>query len=276
MNNCQDYFVLMNECLDGELPEAQTAELLRHLETCDHCRAQFEALQQLTGAVRQLDVELPETLHTTIMRRVGRERTLRRRRIWVRLGGLAACLALLVVLADVAAPWLGRGSSSDSANNMTGSASAPETARFSAQEGARTTDDSVTQDTAADGGTDEASLEAVPREYENTDKTTATSENSLAYDHELFVIPQLQVTDTAAFYVVAVGTGDVSAVFGEEAVIEQDAPETYVLVENTDGAQAQAEQRLMDAGFTVCDNVEGLPETDESADNGLVVVYESR
>ena len=56
-----------------------------------------------------------------------------------------------------------------------------------------------------------------------------------------------------------------------QAVTEQDAGESYALVENADGAQAQAEQRLIDAGFTVCDNVEGLPETDENAENGLVI-----
>lgn len=276
MNNCQDYFVWMNEYLDGELPQAQTDELLRHLESCGHCREQFERLQQLTGAVRGLDAEPPETLHAAIMRRVRRERAMRRRRVLGRLGGLAACLVLLVALAEVAMPRLGQGASSDSANNMTGSASAPEAALFSPQENARAADDSVTQDTAADGAANEESSEAAPREYESTGKTTMANQSNDGYDHALLTVPQLAVSEPAAFYVVAVGEGDLSDVFGQQAVTEQDADEAYALVENADGAQAQAEQRLIDAGFTVCDNVEGLPETDENAENGLVIVYESR
>ena len=279
MNNCQDYFVYMNQYLDGELSQQETDELMQHMEICESCRRRFEVLHRFTEETRKLDAEPPETLHAAIMARIRRERAAKRRRIFVRLGGLVACLALLVVLADVASPWMSRtGNASDTSGATTDGAAAPEAALFGA-DGASGASRSVDVYAQSAPESDNAADRALRKEDggETAPEDAVVANDALGYDHELFVVSGLEETVPSAFYIVAVGTGDLSAAFGSDASIEQGAQgETCVLVENTENAQAEAEQTLISAGFTVCDNVEGLPATDGSAETGLVVVYEHR
>ncbi len=282
MNNCQDYFVYMNQYLDGELPPQETEELLRHLEICEGCRRRFEALRRMVEETRALSADPPADLHAAIMAGVRRERAPRRglirlggrtgRRALVRIGGLAACLVLLAALFDVASPWLGRTGGDDTASDE---AAAPEAALFDAAPG-EGAEASRSVQSYAQPAPDGAANGILAPESGDMTGDAATDGSAPGYDHAPLAVDGLEEAGPSAFYVVAVGTGDLSAVFGGDVPVEERTDRICVQIENTENARDEAEQALIEAGFTVCDNVEGLPEIDENAQTGLVIVYEDK
>ena len=97
------------------------------------------------------------------------------------------------------------------------------------------------------------------------------------YDHDLFTVPALRSSELVAWYIIATGTGDPSELFPMESVIgERELGETYIFVPNTASEKEDAGQTLIEAGFILHDNVDNLPEVDETAEYGLIVVFESR
>ena len=64
MSDCQDVIQQLWEYLDGELPEAEAAEIRDHLSDCAHCNPQYEfqlrLLEALVKAYAQREVPQPE------------------------------------------------------------------------------------------------------------------------------------------------------------------------------------------------------------------------
>lgn len=69
MPNCEYYLDLVSAELDGELTEAEKADLTAHLTHCDACRRYRDALLSVEEALDEL-VEPPVTLAKSVMARV--------------------------------------------------------------------------------------------------------------------------------------------------------------------------------------------------------------
>ena len=97
MNECERYETMLSAYLDGELPEAEEAELKAHLANCPECAAMYEAFSAVGEAVRTQDV--PDTLHSRIMETVrAAEKASRTQRAIIRLRPIFAAAACLIVL----------------------------------------------------------------------------------------------------------------------------------------------------------------------------------
>ncbi len=304
MNNCQDYIIKMNQYLDGELPVEEISDLLRHMDECEECRKKYENLKIIAFETRHLRAETPRQLHANIMNAIAHERPIRRLRRLNRLGhlaALAACGALLVVMVNTVAPWLREKPLFGGSSNYSGEAAdesmnmapmAPQTAE-SAPEDAGGTERSLAADNdvaampaAAPGdaataydqnGEGENGLEKDQPDAASGGTQPGVLMQTAGYDHDLFTVPALRSSELVAWYIIATGTGDPSELFPMESVIgERELGETYIFVPNTASEKEDAGQTLIDAGFILHDNVDNLPEVDETAEYGLIVVFESR
>lgn len=70
MPNCEKYQDLISEELDGELSEAEKADLYAHLGQCENCRRYRDALLSVEDALANDLVEPPVTLAKSVMARV--------------------------------------------------------------------------------------------------------------------------------------------------------------------------------------------------------------
>lgn len=274
MKDCAEYIIKMNQYLDGELPVDELSDLLRHLDECPECRRHFESLKVITFETRHLRAETPKGLHESIMQAVDREKPVRRRRVVARLTALAACGALLLVLSNSVTPFLrnvslfGDTASSDGAAVQEAAAGGSSAEPEEKQNGLRAitgmiavpgleSDDEGTEQTQpeepAEGGADETGGQPV------------------------FTVPKLSVSERVAYYVIATGSKSPAELFPVESVLlETELGETYILLPGTEQAREDACRTLEEAGYTLHENLENLPETDPEAENGLVVVFESR
>jgi len=94
--------------LDGELAPPEAAEMAQHLQTCHACQGEVAAHRRLQALLRTAlsEDEVPERLWTTIHLRLAQEAqttTSRpagqpRRRLWHRLGALAALLLVALTV----------------------------------------------------------------------------------------------------------------------------------------------------------------------------------
>ncbi len=90
--NCPDCHHLLDDLLDGHLPEAAQAQMHAHLAACPGCRARFAADQQLRFDLRRLPVPAtPPGLAARVLPTV----TARRQSRWP----IAAAAALLLAFA---------------------------------------------------------------------------------------------------------------------------------------------------------------------------------
>lgn len=305
MSNCQDYIIKMNQYLDGELPVDEISELLRHMEECEECRKVYENLKIVAFETRHLRADAPRQLHANIMNAIARERPMRRMRRLNRLShlaALAACGALLIVMVNTVAPWLREkpifGSSPDYSgggdNNMN---MAPQTAEGAPEDagGAEwSLADDSDNDLAMPAAAPDDALMSRAWDGEQEDRAEQTEPDAASggesgvtqpgtlmqtagYDHDLFTVPELRASELVAWYIIATGAGDPSELFPMESVIgERELGETYIFVPNTADEKEAAIQTLIDAGFTLHDNVDNLPAVDGTAEYGLIVVFESR
>ena len=100
MNECERYETMLSAYLDGELPEAEEAELKAHLANCPDCAAMYEAFSAVGEAVRTQDV--PDTLHSRIMETVrAAEKASRTQRAIIRLRPIFAAAAFLLANPDL-------------------------------------------------------------------------------------------------------------------------------------------------------------------------------
>ncbi len=105
--SCDKYLELMSAVLDGEATAKERNTLDGHLADCPSCQALFDELSAQSGALRELDCQLPAHLHGHIMDSLPpQDAPAKKGKVirWQRWGSLAACL-VLVVVAAVAQPW---------------------------------------------------------------------------------------------------------------------------------------------------------------------------
>jgi hypothetical protein len=60
--NCDDFFELMNERLDARLPINEDVMLCRHAKSCDSCRAQMDAWNQIATVMPREATSVPVSL----------------------------------------------------------------------------------------------------------------------------------------------------------------------------------------------------------------------
>jgi anti-sigma factor (TIGR02949 family) len=86
----QEYF---SAYLDGELPRAQAELVARHLESCPHCRREYQAWQQLWDVLAAEPIAAPVDLSRRVLARLpGRSQP------WWRNLAMAASLLLGIFL----------------------------------------------------------------------------------------------------------------------------------------------------------------------------------
>lgn len=120
--NHDEYKELLSAFLDGELTDADRADVLAHLETCEACRTYFAELNALRDALGDLaDVDVPEGFSDGVLARLHEEnmpKPAKKAGVWRKWGALAACAAV-VLLAVTTLPRMqtggGMGASADSA-----------------------------------------------------------------------------------------------------------------------------------------------------------------
>ncbi len=289
MNDCQNYILKMNQYLDGELPVEEISDLLRHIEGCGECRRRFDLLKVTVFETRHLRVDPPAGLHDSIMRRIAAQRPVRRRRRLGQFAALAACGALLIVMSSTVTPWLrnmplfGVMPPGENTSSAAGGSAAPEAAenQLRTAEGNK---EAYPQDYALGSSASASGTEADGSAGgENAPEKAASDAPGggmmpvSGYNHTHFTVPELGVSEQVAFYIVAAGGGDVAGLFPVEAIISgSEGREDYIFISNTAEAKEEAEQLLIAGGFTLYDNVDNLPQTDEGAEHGLVIVFESR
>ena len=115
MKSCKEYELLLQQLADGELPPAQKARLWEHLDSCPHCREQWQFLLTLRDSFASMEAEVPSGLHENIMEAVRRtpQQTPRKKALrWSHYAAMAACL-LLVLGLGWGTLFGGRGGSND-------------------------------------------------------------------------------------------------------------------------------------------------------------------
>jgi len=177
MKDCREYQEHIGALLDGELTEAEAAEVKAHMASCEDCRAMYEALCAVSSAMAGEPV--PEELHGKIMSRVKaaakassiQGKIIRLRR-W---GGLAACLIVAVGIGISLKnqPGMGKAKSADNA--------ASEVYMLTAGAGAA---DAVKADSAAPEAAEEFSRAAsmTGNAAEENEAPTETEDYDMSYN----------------------------------------------------------------------------------------------
>ena len=71
MKVCNDFYLLINLYIDGELEGEEARAVEKHLQSCPACRRYCDEICMVNRAVR--DVDYPQNLHGSIMAAVGKE-----------------------------------------------------------------------------------------------------------------------------------------------------------------------------------------------------------
>ena len=103
MESCYEFEALISAAVDGEATEAERRALMEHLSRCEGCREAYTQSLLLHDAFSQWEEEAPEDLCASVMERVRKEPRQKKkaRRSWMPLMAAAACLALILVGAQV-------------------------------------------------------------------------------------------------------------------------------------------------------------------------------
>jgi len=68
--NCNNYIEMINLQLDGKLPQEDYAVLSEHLKECESCRNYLRQLEAIKSQMAQMEEEVPECLHSSIISRI--------------------------------------------------------------------------------------------------------------------------------------------------------------------------------------------------------------
>ncbi len=96
MDKCEEYLVYMSLSLDGELSPEEEAQLQAHLETCETCRKEMEALRQLRNDLSEMEAKPPEALRRRVMEMTKSATPDPKRSVISRIAAIAAILVVLV------------------------------------------------------------------------------------------------------------------------------------------------------------------------------------
>ena len=152
MNCCKEYAQTISEYLDGALGEAERAQLLEHLESCEGCRAYLGELAAMRDALRKMpEAELPAGFHEGVMAKVHAKKRAKKLSVWKRYAAVAACAAIVFAGAVRLMPDFGAKSAApeaavggaDMAMQMENAAETPAAAE---EGGVRAVEDAVTEE----------------------------------------------------------------------------------------------------------------------------------
>lgn len=101
MKNCTELAPLLSAFLDGELTEAECAEVRAHLESCESCREKLAEYAAVSAGLSEAfpEAEVPEGFTEGVMSAVRAEKTAKRKagRTWRRFMPIAACAAVVLL-----------------------------------------------------------------------------------------------------------------------------------------------------------------------------------
>ena len=126
MKYCDEYAPALSAFVDGELSDAERAEVLAHLETCEGCRAYLAELSAMHAALGEMEeYDAPEGFADGVMARLHESAAPKKHRTaWL---ASAACAA--IVIFAVGGPLRGQFGAKSAADNA-----APETAMMTMAE----------------------------------------------------------------------------------------------------------------------------------------------
>ena len=94
--NCNEIRELISSMLDHELSQEDSAVVAEHLAECPECMRVFEAFHAISVSLEELE-DVPEGFTEAVMHRINTPAPVKKRRpAFLRLGSLAACLALVI------------------------------------------------------------------------------------------------------------------------------------------------------------------------------------
>ncbi len=105
--NCKEVLALQTEYIDGELPENEAQKIRSHLKTCQSCRQEFVAMENLLHTLHNLDdIAVPENLADEVIAAVKRGPETEKRvfvlprflRSWQTYSVAAACILLFTAV----------------------------------------------------------------------------------------------------------------------------------------------------------------------------------
>ena len=102
--SCEEILDLLNQYIDGELGESDTALVCAHLESCNNCQKAYDELLALKNIFADASEEAPAELHESVMAKVKAESQaiLKKKKLTRRLGGFA--VAAVICLSVLASP----------------------------------------------------------------------------------------------------------------------------------------------------------------------------
>ena len=94
--NCNEIRELISSMLDHELSAEDSAVVTEHLADCPECMRVFEAFHAISVSLEELD-DVPEGFTEAVMHKINTPAPVKKRRPgYLRIAGLAACLALVI------------------------------------------------------------------------------------------------------------------------------------------------------------------------------------
>ncbi len=144
MADCEKIFELLSAGIDGELSQAEEAELAAHLEQCESCRLLAAELEGIHAGLQSFAVSPPSGLTESILEKLKEENNIReeekivtmppRRHTWRMWLSMAAVFVLIVAgIRFIPLPGMG-GASSGSSMSAASNAPVPAPSVNSAQE----------------------------------------------------------------------------------------------------------------------------------------------
>lgn len=101
-NMCHEYEALIMKAVDHMLSKEEEDQLVAHLNQCEDCRRDYEALKQITTSLKNLEAApLPKDFHQNLMEKVQNEaaskaikpiRLRKQHKLWQLAGSIAACM----------------------------------------------------------------------------------------------------------------------------------------------------------------------------------------
>ncbi len=96
--NCENIKERLFEYINGELDEIEYKNISDHLKECESCREEYEMLLGMSEAINDAQYEAPQKLHTSVMKKVRREKIKEIvKRSAARAALVAACVAVVII-----------------------------------------------------------------------------------------------------------------------------------------------------------------------------------
>ena len=137
MRTCNEYQELISCMTDGELDANAQAELHAHIEDCENCKLIYQAFSAISESLNGDLAEVPANFTSSVMDKVApKNKGVLHRHRWMRVAGIAACAALIIIGAGTLNNLFGTrsGSSTPKQNEAHTMAEAPDSRDLSDSE----------------------------------------------------------------------------------------------------------------------------------------------